>query len=384
MILTADGKKLATSSHKGTIIRVWDVRTSQNIYEFRRGVERAQITCLAFSSDDQWLSCSSDKGTTHIFFLDKSKDEATKNKKGSAKKKNGNSNSGGGSSTNGSSSSSSSISFLSSGSRLLMGSLISSASGTKSQPKSICQIRGVPHPLACAFIGDAPHLIAVAGWDNDGNGVLLISEFAAHQEARRVAYHVLVKNSSTADETEEERRRRRARGWVPGGGSGGGTPANMSEDDPSMHFGHLRISDEMAEEAHRFQTQTTDDDFCEVIVEPRNIQNRKEPVIEDKPLSSSQDQQQQSQSQTLVQNNEIEEIDFSANDDNSADNKDLVTANDSTDDNKDNDINNNSNSNEKNTSTTTKEVEIDASSEKDSTVEPLKEDDGGGGNDDDD
>ncbi|OEU12162.1 WD40 repeat-like protein, partial [Fragilariopsis cylindrus CCMP1102] len=73
LILTGDGKKLATSSHKGTIIRVWDVRTSQNIYEFRRGVERAQITCLAFSSDDQWLSCSSDKGTTHIFFLDKSK-----------------------------------------------------------------------------------------------------------------------------------------------------------------------------------------------------------------------------------------------------------------------------------------------------------------------
>jgi hypothetical protein len=275
-----------------------------------------------------------------------------------------------------------------------MGSLISSASGTKSQQKSVCQIRGVPHPLACAFIGDAPHLIAVAGWDHDGNGVLLISEFAAHQEARRVAYHVLVKNSSTADETEEERRRRRARGWVPGGG---GTPANTSEDDPSMHFGHLRISDEMAEEAHRFQTQTTDDDFCEVIVEPRNNQNRKEPVIEDKPLSSSQEQQQQQQSpsQSLAQNNEIEEIDFSAANDNSTDIQKLVTANDSTadDDNKDNDINNdsNSNSNEEITTTTTKDIEIDASSEKDYTatqdsvpIEPLEEDDGGAGNDDDD
>jgi hypothetical protein len=271
-----------------------------------------------------------------------------------------------------------------------MGSLISSASGTKSQQKSVCQIRGVPHPLACAFIGDAPHLIAVAGWDHDGNGVLLISEFAAHQEARRVAYHVLVKNSSTADETEEERRRRRARGWVPGGG---GTPANTSEDDPSMHFGHLRISDEMAEEAHRFQTQTTDDDFCEVIVEPRNNQNRKEPVIEDKPLSSSQEQQQQSPSQSLAQSNKIEEIDFSVANDNSTDIKNLVTANDSTadDDNKDNDVNNDSNSNEGKTTTTTKDVEIDASSKKDYTatqdsvpIEPLEEDDGGAGNDDDD
>ena len=36
--------------------------------------------------------------------------------------------------------------------------------------------------------------------------------------------------------------------------------------------------DAMAEESQRFQTQNTEDDFCEVIVQPR-----KEPVIEDKP-----------------------------------------------------------------------------------------------------
>lgn len=134
--------------------------------------------------------------------------------------------------------------------------------------------------MACAFIGDAPHLIAVAGWDADGNGVLLISEFAAHQEARRVAYHVLVKNSSTADESEEERRRRRARGWVPSGSDGNDASKDISGniDDARMHFGHLRISDAMAEESQRFQTQTNEDDFCEVFVRPR-----KEPVIEDKP-----------------------------------------------------------------------------------------------------
>eukprot|EP00531_Pseudo-nitzschia_arenysensis_P018084 CAMPEP_0116144944 /NCGR_PEP_ID=MMETSP0329-20121206/16304_1 /TAXON_ID=697910 /ORGANISM="Pseudo-nitzschia arenysensis, Strain B593" /LENGTH=574 /DNA_ID=CAMNT_0003640465 /DNA_START=333 /DNA_END=2057 /DNA_ORIENTATION=+ len=266
LVLTADGGKLATASHKGTIVRVWDVATSQNIYEFRRGVERANITCLAFSWDDQWISCSSDKGTTHIFYLENEKDK----KNGSSNKKNGGS---GGSSYLGSTGSS----LLSSGSRLLMGSF--SPSAAKSQPKSVCQIRGVPHPLACAFIADAPHLIAVAGWDADGNGVLLISEFAAHQEARRVAYHVLVKNISTADESEEERRRRRARGWVPGG-SEGNTNISISADvdDARMHFGHLRISDAMAEESQRFQTQTTEDDFCEVIVRPRT-----EPVIEDKP-----------------------------------------------------------------------------------------------------
>ena len=282
LVLTADGSKLATASHKGTIVRVWDVATSQKIYEFRRGVERANITCLAFSWDDEWVACSSDKGTTHIFFLENEaknkQNKANKNRKngGTAnnKKKNGSSDS------NGSSKSyfDSTTSLLSSGGRLLMGSLPTSA--TKSHPKSVCQIRGVPHPLACAFIGDSPHLIAVAGWDMDGNGVLLISEFAAHQEARRVAYHVLVKNPSTADESEEQRRRRRARGWVPTDSDGNpkNTYATGDADDPATHFGPLRISDHMAEESHRFHTQTTEDDFCEVIVRPR-----KEPVIDETP-----------------------------------------------------------------------------------------------------
>lgn len=303
---------MATASHRGTIVRVWDVATSQNIYEFRRGVERANITCLAFSWDDQWISCSSDKGTTHIFYLENEAKEKQNNnnhnrKNGtSSKKRNG-------STSSGSILGSTGASLLSSGSRLLMGSF--SPSSSKAQPKSVCQIRGVPHPLACAFIGDAPHLIAVAGWDADGNGVLLISEFAAHQEARRVAYHVLVKNSSTADESEEERRRRRARGWVPGG-SDQNPNVNISADadDPRMHFGHLRISDAMAEESQRFQTQTTDDDFCEVIVHPR-----KEPVIEDKPperlsttSSSNHNPQQGVSSQERPANDDVHDDVFEA------------------------------------------------------------------------
>lgn len=325
--LTASGGKLATASCKGTIIRVFDVPTSQSIYEFRRGVERAQITCLAFSIDDQWLSCSSDKGTTHIFYLQENQDTTFKRKKKILKERGNGRNIKITGTTNGVSSinsNNSSISVASSvgssflnasGNRLF--SILSSTAGT-SQPKSVCQIRGVPHPLACAFIGDAPHLIAVVGWDHDGNGVLLISEFAAHQEARRVAYHVLIKSSSTADETEEEKRRRRARGWIPSGiGSNGAMAAHIGDDDPRMYFGHLRISDEMAEEAHRFKTQTADDDFCEVIVEPR-----KEPTIEDQPLSSSQEHEQKwqvnndysaAQSSSSPNTNKIEEIDFTDN-----------------------------------------------------------------------
>lgn len=241
LTLTANGSFLATASHKGTVIRVWDVATSHNLYEFRRGVERAQITCLAFSWDDRWLSCASDKGTTHIFYCDKD----------SQRSSNGNT----------TISSTSATSFLTSAA----GSFFSSSS-KKSQPKSVCQIRGIPHPLACAFIGDATNLIAVAGWDADGNGVLLISEFAAHQEARRVAYHVLVKNALRAQETEEERRRRRARGWKPS------LPVT-----PDHAFGNLQIG-EMEAGLNVLQTQTTDDDFCEVVIEHRNLSG---PVIQD-------------------------------------------------------------------------------------------------------
>ena len=217
------------------MIRVWNVSNSQNVYEFRRGVERAQITCLAFSWDDQFLSCASDKGTTHIFYCDKSGSSSSDNTQQST------------------------TSFLTSAA----GSLLFSSSN-KQQPKSVCQIRGVPHPLSCAFIGDAPNLIAVAGWDADGNGVLLISEFAAHQEARRVAYHVLVKNNLTQEETEEQRRRRRARGWTP-----------SVPETPDHHFGNLQIGD-LAEGQSMFQTKSTDDDFCEITFE------QPKPVIDDK------------------------------------------------------------------------------------------------------
>lgn len=181
--LTADGTKLATASTKGTVIRVWDVATSTCLQQFRRGVERTTITCLAWSWDSEWLSCTSDKGTAHIFQMkvpekhgeDKNQDSGSLTK-------------------------------------ILFSSVRKSVEGDAR--KSVCQIRGVPHPQACSFCSDAPNLIAIAGWDADGNGVLLLSEFAVGEEPRRVGYHVLCK-SALHDETEEARRRRRLRGWTP-------------------------------------------------------------------------------------------------------------------------------------------------------------------------
>ena len=228
LCLTANGTLLATASIKGTIIRVWDIATSSCTHEFRRGVERATITCLAFSWDDQWISCCSDKGTVHIFHKEEEpKDDKNENK-----------------------------------------STFSKLLGTTSRPKpkSVCQIRGIPHPLACAFVGDASNMLAVSGWDADGNGVLLVSEFAAQQEARRVAYHVLVRNS--VEETEEERRRRRARGWKP-----------KLPDTPDNDFGNLMISEPIMN--HLSTRENDDDDFCEVVVNQPI-----EPVIDDKAADS--------------------------------------------------------------------------------------------------
>jgi len=184
--LTADGSKLATASVKGTVIRVWDVSTGHCLQEFRRGVERATITCLSWSYDFAWLSCASDKGTCHIFKVGEDDNTETHSHGGPGSGK---------SLTN-----------------RIFSSVMKSVEGEAK--KSVCQIRGVPHPLACAFVSGAQNLFAVAGFDADGNGVLLLNEFSAGEEPRRVGYHVVCK-TTVEDESEEARRRRRARGWTP-------------------------------------------------------------------------------------------------------------------------------------------------------------------------
>ena len=69
LALSPSGKLLATASEQGTLIRVFDTSTLDQIAEFRRGVEKAIIFGLAFSDAETWLACTSDKGTVHIFDL---------------------------------------------------------------------------------------------------------------------------------------------------------------------------------------------------------------------------------------------------------------------------------------------------------------------------
>lgn len=67
--LSPSGHLLATASEQGTLIRVFDTITLDQVAEFRRGVEKAIIFGLAFSDGGRWLACTSDKGTAHIFDL---------------------------------------------------------------------------------------------------------------------------------------------------------------------------------------------------------------------------------------------------------------------------------------------------------------------------
>ena len=174
LALTQDGTQLATASVKGTVIRVFSVANSQLLYEFRRGVERVTMTCLAWSWDHRHVACCSEKGTAHVFAVQTG--DGTKPKK----------------------------SWYDTVRKRMPGGDLQ---------HSISQIRGVPHPIACAFLPDVPNTLAVVGWDVDGNGVVLLSDYS-QEEAVRTGYHVLAK-STKVDLGEGPLRRKRLLGTAP-------------------------------------------------------------------------------------------------------------------------------------------------------------------------
>ncbi|KAK5129570.1 hypothetical protein LTR08_003156 [Meristemomyces frigidus] len=69
LALSPNGTLLATASEQGTLLRVFHTTTTDQVAEFRRGVDPAVILSLAFSPANRWLACTSDKGTLHLFDL---------------------------------------------------------------------------------------------------------------------------------------------------------------------------------------------------------------------------------------------------------------------------------------------------------------------------
>ncbi|KAJ3999496.1 SVP1-like protein 2 [Lentinula boryana] len=63
------GRLLATTSSRGTLVRIWDSLTGKLVRELRRGTDKAEIFGVAFRPDEQELCVWSDKGTVHLFTL---------------------------------------------------------------------------------------------------------------------------------------------------------------------------------------------------------------------------------------------------------------------------------------------------------------------------
>jgi len=253
LALSVDGSLLATASERGTVIRLFDTRgvtigggsghgssrqdatsvsSSVPLREFRRGVERATITCLTFSLDSTWLGCASDHGTVHIFQTHGSNDNKATEKK-----------------TRSSS---------------MTGKAIRMLPKLVTSPKkyigmdgihSYAQVRGVPHPYACAFVPDREHTIAVAGMDEYGNGCLLLAEFGKpsnggvgvdvkidDSEARRVGYHRFFKSKNPSASHTTSRRRTKSKDFKPVDVVEGGAYIDNTPIDLKMN--HIKISDE--------------------------------------------------------------------------------------------------------------------------------------------
>ena len=69
--LNKDGTILATASDKGTLIRLFDTSTGEQIQELRRGTENAEIYSISFDDTNRFLAVSSDRKTVHIFIINK-------------------------------------------------------------------------------------------------------------------------------------------------------------------------------------------------------------------------------------------------------------------------------------------------------------------------
>ncbi|KAH7916340.1 WD40-repeat-containing domain protein [Hygrophoropsis aurantiaca] len=63
------GRILATTSTRGTLVRLWDTLTGKLMREFRRGSDKAEIYGVAFRPDEKEVCVWSDKGTVHVFSL---------------------------------------------------------------------------------------------------------------------------------------------------------------------------------------------------------------------------------------------------------------------------------------------------------------------------
>lgn len=67
--INKQGTLVATASETGTLIKIFNVDTGKQLYEFRRGTTNAKIYDICFNTTSTMLACCSSNGTIHIFEL---------------------------------------------------------------------------------------------------------------------------------------------------------------------------------------------------------------------------------------------------------------------------------------------------------------------------
>lgn len=83
LAINKEGTLLATSSVKGTLIRIYDIITGTQVQELRRGARAASIMDICFSPESDYIAVISNTGTVHVYSVNKSDKSLPKNKKSS-------------------------------------------------------------------------------------------------------------------------------------------------------------------------------------------------------------------------------------------------------------------------------------------------------------
>lgn len=81
LAINDDGTMIATASESGTNIHIYNTESGNMLYKLRRGTSTAEIYDMCFDKDSKQLACVSNKGTVHIWDLQKTTDETTANQK---------------------------------------------------------------------------------------------------------------------------------------------------------------------------------------------------------------------------------------------------------------------------------------------------------------